>query len=37
MACGRNPLDDWHVIELASTFDVREQMMTIRLSTLGLL
>ena len=34
---GGSPLVDWHVSELASTFDVSEQAMTIRLSALGLL
>ena len=37
MACGGSPLVDSYVTELASTFDVSEQAMTIRLSTLGLL
>ena len=36
-ACGGSPLVDRQVSELASTFAVGEQAMTIRLSTLGLL
>ncbi len=36
-ACGGSPLVDWQVSELASTFEVSEQAMTIRLSALGLL
>ncbi len=36
-ACGGSLLVDSQVSELASTFDVSEQAMTIRLSTLGLL
>ena len=36
-ACGESPLVDSQVSALASTFDVSEQAMTIRLATLGLL
>ncbi len=36
-AYGGSPLVDWQVSELASTFEVSEQAMTIRLSALGLL
>jgi Zn-dependent peptidase ImmA (M78 family) len=34
---GQDALDDRQVIDLASTFKVSEQAMTIRLTTIGLL